>query len=178
MSLKELTSANHRLAEKTPFMKALLTGKMPINVWADYTYNKMLWYGAIESKARAEGFLDDLPDIDRAYKLYQDYKEMTEMADYDKTKPAIGHSVVRDYQQYILDLEPGLVLAHLYVWHMGDLHGGQRIKEVVAAPNRNLTFKDVEGLKEKIRAKLSDNLGDEANRAFEWTIKILNDFPV
>lgn len=171
MSLKELTKDKHTEAEHTPFMSAVFKQTMPKAVWADYTYNKMLVYGAIETKSRAEGLLEDLPDIDRAFRLYQDAKEMTN-GDFPKFRqPAI------EYHRYILDLEPGKVAAHLYVWHMGDLFGGQMIKKVLGDfPHRNLEFKDAGGLKEKIRAKLNDDLGEEANIAFEWAIKILHTY--
>jgi heme oxygenase len=171
MSLKELTKEKHTEAERTPFMHAVIKGKIPKEIWADYTYNKMLWYGAIETKARAEGFLDDLPDIDRAFKLYQDSKEMTG-GDFPKFI-----TTAIDYHRYILDLPPGKVAAHLYVWHMGDLFGGQMIKKILDyVPHRNLEFKDIDGLKAAIRTKLTDELGEEANVAFDWAIKIMHTY--
>lgn len=170
MSLKELTKDNHTAAEQTKFMKAVFKKELPFSVWADYTYNKMIWYGAIEAKSRAEGLLAGLDDIDRAYKLYEDAREMLGG---NFPKP---NSVALDYQKYILDLPKGKVAAHLYVWHMGDLFGGQMIKKVLPPPHRNLEFNDVDGLKTAIRAKLSDDLADEANVAFEWAIKIMNSY--
>ena len=170
MSLKDLTSEKHKAAEDTKFMQAVFNAAMSKEIWADYTYNKMLWYGAIETKARAEGLLDDLKGIDRAYSLYQDAKEMT-----DGVFPKFRKDAV-DYHRYILDLPAGKVLAHLYTWHMGDLFGGQMIRKVLPFPHRNLDFNDANGLKEKIRAKLDDSLGEEANIAFDWAIKIMKDY--
>ena len=40
----------------------------------------------------------------------------------------------------------------------------------------NLDFQDVEILKERIRAKLDDSLGEEANIAFDWAIKIMHTY--
>jgi heme oxygenase len=171
MSLKELTKEKHTEAERTPFMNATIKGKIPKEIWADYTYNKMLWYGAIETKARAEGLLDDLPGIERAYTLYQDVKEMT-----SGNFPKFRQEAI-DYHRYILDLETGKVAAHLYTWHMGDLFGGQMIKKIVNyVPHRNLEFKDVDGLKIAMRTKLTDDLGEEANKAFDWAIKIMHTY--
>jgi heme oxygenase len=171
MSLKDLTKDKHTEAERTPFMHATIKGQISKELWADYTYNKMLVYGAIETKARSEGLLDDLSGIDRAYALYQDAKEMTS-GDFPKFRQA-----AIDYHRYILDLPEGKVAAHLYVWHMGDLFGGQMIKKILADfPHRNLEFKDVDGLKTAIRAKLDDSLGDEANVAFDWAIKIMHSY--
>ena len=170
MSLKEITKDKHTEAEHTLFMSAVFKKQMPVEVWADYTYNKMLWYGAIETKARAEGLLDDLKGIDRAYALYQDAKEMT-----GGQFPKFRQAAI-DYHRYILDLEPGKVAAHLYVWHMGDLFGGQMIKKVLPPPHINLEFVNVDQLKETIRAKLDDSLGDEAIVAFDWAIKIMHTY--
>jgi len=171
MSLKELTKEKHTEAERTPFMHAVIKGKIPKEIWADYTYNKMLWYGAIETKARSEGLLDDIKGLDRAHALYLDAKEMT-----GGNFPKFCQEAI-DYHRYILDLPPGKVAAHLYVWHMGDLFGGQMIKKILNyVPHRNLEFADVEGLKTAIRTKLTDDLGDEANNAFEWAIKVMHTY--
>ena len=60
---------------------------------------------------------------------------------------------------------------------MGDLFGGQMIKKILDyVPHRNLEFKDVDGLKTAIRTKLTDDLGDEANVAFDWAIKIMHTY--
>lgn len=170
MSLKELTKDSHTSAEATKFMQAVMKREMPENIWADYTYNKMLWYGAIETKARADGLLNDLPGIERSYALYQDAKEM-----FNGNFPKFKQTAI-DYQRYILDLPPGKVAGHLYTWHMGDLFGGQMIKKMLPPPHRNLDFPDVEGLKVAIRSKLGDDLANEANIAFDWAIKIMNEY--
>jgi len=171
MSLKELTAEKHKEAENTAFMQAVFRRTLPITLWEDFTYNKLLIYSAIEVKARAENHLYDLFGIERSYKIYQDYQIMTEgIRHYKYRKPAI------EYHRYLLDLRPGQVLAHLYTWHMGDLYGGQMIKKMINAPHRSLDFDNAEELKTKLRSKLDDSLGPEANRAFEWAITIMKDY--
>jgi heme oxygenase len=59
---------------------------------------------------------------------------------------------------------------------MGDLYGGQMIKKLIKAPHRSLDFNNEEQLKTIIRSKLDDSLGDEANRAFDWAIKIMESY--
>jgi heme oxygenase len=82
----------------------------------------------------------------------------------------------QEYVDYIYNLNPKLVAAHLYTWHMGDMSGGQMIKKVIAAPHRNLDFANADVLKETIRSKLDDSFADEANRAFAWAIKLMNEY--
>ena len=172
MSLKELTKESHTAAEATKFMKAVFKRNMPMEVWADYTYQKSNFYASIETVARDAGLTTDILEAERALKLYLDAKEMCNGV-YPKLRPE-----TIAYSRYILDLvgQPEKIAAHFYVWHMGDLHGGQMIRKVLPGPHRNLDFNDVEGLKEKIRAKLNDSMADEANVAFNWAIKIMNSY--
>lgn len=172
MSLKELTKESHTAAEATKFMKAVFKRNMPMEVWADYTYQKSNFYASIETVARDAGITTDILEVERALKLYLDAKEMNKGV-YPKLRPE-----TIEYSRYILDLvgQPEKIAAHFYVWHMGDLHGGQMIRKVLPGPHRNLDFDDVEDLKEKIRAKLNDSMADEANVAFNWAIKIMNSY--
>lgn len=171
MSLKEITKKVHTEAEKTPFMQAVIKGKMPADIWADYTYQKSIIYSSIEAVARDAGFTKDCLEVERALKLYQDTKELCN-ENFPKLRPE-----TIEYSRYLLNLagQGNKILGHLYTWHMGDLHGGQVIKRVLPDfPHRNLTFDDVEAMKVTIRNKLDDSLGDEAIKAFEWAIKIMS----
>lgn len=175
MSLKEATYEKHKAAETTPFMKAVFAQKLPLDLWADFTYQRSLIYNGIEGVAGACGVIQDLPDISRAHYLYLDYKSMT--------GGELKHPyrlVAIDYYKYILSLfpNPDRIIAHLYVWHMGDLFGGQMIKKIVPTSHKSLEFKNPDVLKATIRAKLKDEMADEANIAFDWAIKLLNDYNV
>jgi len=173
MTLKEKTAEKHRLAETTAFMRALFKKELPKEFWADFTYQKSLIYNGIEGVAGACGLLKDLPDIQRTHYLYKDYLGLSE--------GSLKHpyrQVAIDYYKYILSLFPDSdrIMAHVYVWHMGDLYGGQMIKNIVPGPHAGLTFKNNENLKNTIRTKLKDDMADEANIAFDWAIKLLNDY--
>lgn len=173
MSLKDLTADKHKEAENTNFMKAVFARTLPMSLWADWTYQKWLFYHTIEGAAGSCQLLTDLPDIRRAFYLFQDYQEMTDkQLLYKFRKPTI------DYHYYLLDIakEPNKVMAHLYTWHMGDMFGGQMIKKIIQAPHRNLEFKDSKTLITNIRAKLTDDMADEANKAFEWAILMMRDY--
>ena len=173
MSLKELTHENHAAAENTLFMKAVFNKTLPKDLWADFTHQKSLFYNAIEGCANSCGLLEDLPDFARAHYLYKDYMGLTNQTPQHRyRKSAI------EYYQYILSLYPDSekIMAHLYVWHMGDMFGGQMIKKLVPGPHQALTFKDVPFLIQKVRAKINDSMADEANIAFKWAIKILEEY--
>ena len=173
MSLKDLTSAKHTEAESTPFMKAVFAKTLPFDLWVDWTYQKWLFYGAIEGAAGANRLLGDLPDLRRAFYLFMDYNEMNvERKKHDFRPVAI------DYYKYLISIanDPNKIMAHLYTWHMGDMFGGQMIKKIVPGAHRNLEFEDTRTLITNIRAKLDDSMGDEANVAFDWAIRMMRDY--
>jgi heme oxygenase len=173
MSLKELTKDNHTKAEETKFMRCVFKKSMPVNVWNDFTYQKALIYTAIEVIAKTHGLLDDLKGIERGDKLVYDYCTMIYKNDL-KTSPP--RQATLNYVNYILQLDKQSLLAHLYTWHMGDMYGGQMIKKILPGSHVNLEFENAEELKATLRAKLDDSLGDEANRAFEWAIKLMDTY--
>jgi heme oxygenase len=173
MSLKELTLEKHKEAESTPFMKAVFDSSLPQELWMDWTYQKWLFYGAIEGAAGANRLLGDLPDLRRAFYLFMDYQEMNTGNKKHEFRP-----IVIDYYNYLISIskDPNKIMAHLYTWHMGDMFGGQMIKKIVPGPHRNLEFEDSRTLMTNIRAKLDDSMGDEANVAFDWAIRMMRDY--
>lgn len=173
MSLKELTKDSHTAAEETKFMQAVFKKKMPLDVWADFTYQKSLIYNAIEGSAGACGLLGNLPDIRRAFYLYQDYVDMTGMA----RNHGYRKSTV-EYYNYLMSLYPNKekIIAHLYTWHLGDLHGGQMIKKILPGSHRNLDFENPEELIKNVRLLLDDSMADEANLAFKWAMKMMEEY--
>lgn len=174
MSLKELTSEKHTEAENTPFMKAVFNRTLPKELWVDWTYQKTLFYGAIENAAGTHTLLIDLPDIQRSFYLWDDFYEMWD----EKTIKPRYRPVVIEYFNYLLSIsnDPDRVMAHLYTWHMGDLFGGQMIKKIIDGSHKSLEFKNANTLKETIRTKINDSMGEEANVAFDWAIRMMRDY--
>jgi len=173
MSLKELTAEKHQQAESTRFMKAVFSKTLPFDLWVDFTYQKQLWYKEIEHAARKAGLLNALPGIERAQLIMDDYQSMD--------KPTGSYNTYReltkDYASYIRSLDdPKRIMAHLYTWHMGDLFGGQMIKKIVDAPHTHLDFEDPKMLMTNMRSMLSNDMGNEANTAFDWAIRIMESY--
>lgn len=173
MSLRDITKDLHTDAERTVFAKKLVTGSLTEEEYANYLWQMVLVYNGIETAANSQGLLKNLPDIERAHKIYQDCIEL--VGSYHNLK-WLPQTV--DYYQYLLALNydaerKHLVKAHLYCRHMGDLFGGQIIAKKCPGQGRFYQFKDAENLKTAIRAELTDDLGDEARVAFQWAIKIM-----
>lgn len=174
MSIKDFTKEKHDQAEHTAFMKAVFARTLPMSLWEDYTYQKVIWYRAIEQRAQAMGLLDTLSGLERADLILEDYHEMMKpkLAEYHTYKES-----GKAYAAYINSLtDKNKIMAHLYVWHMGDMFGGQMIKKIIEAPHKHLEFENSKEMIGKVRALLTDDMADEANVAFEWAIKILNEY--
>ena len=175
MSLKEITSDLHAIAEQTEFAKLLLSGTISKDSYSNYLYQMALVYRTIEAGCKVQGFLDKLPDIERAGKIYSDYVELVGTGE-----PVVYLNSTVAYNQYLVALlsdsdRQHLIKAHMYCRHMGDLFGGQMIKKKVPGSGRFYEFENAKLLKEQIRAELTDDLGDEARVAFEWAIKIMQE---
>jgi heme oxygenase len=117
--------------------------------------------------------MDGLDDLCRANSIYQDYLEL-----WKDTKPPKLCPTVDQYLKYIKDElapNPDRLFAHIYVRHMGDLAGGQMIAKRVPGSGTMYKFENGEELKNKIRSKLNDTMGDEANVAFDFAISLMKD---
>jgi len=172
MSLKELTQEKHKDAERTAFAKLLLSGSIDKEQYANYLLQMLEVYSVLEYHAANHGLLVDLTGLPRSKAIYEDLMELSE----DGTGRVLQATV--DYVNYLHQLaetNPNNLMAHLYVRHMGDLYGGQMIAKRVPGKGKFYQFADKEGLIAKIRAKLDDSMGEEANVAFDHAINIMKE---
>lgn len=175
MSLKELTKQKHTDAERTAFAKLLLSGNISEKQYAQYLFQMMEVYSVLEAVSAHAGHFNGLPGLARAPMIYRDLEELKEH------RPGLSLlGSTKRYVDYLISLgedetRSHLLLAHLYVRHMGDLYGGQMIAKRVPGSGQFYSFKDRDGLIAKIREKLTDDLGDEANIAFDHAINIMRE---
>ena len=83
--------------------------------------------------------------------------------------------MVPAYEKHLLSLDKNGILAHLYVRHFGDMYGGQIIKKRNPGSGTMYDFENVEELKTQIREMLTDDMADEANRCFEFAIRLFEE---
>lgn len=169
INIRQYTAEKHQQAESTDFMRAVFQGTLAPELWCDFTFQKILIYSTIETSAAALGLLNDLPGISRTYQLYQDYL--------GRAQGINTHSkATLEYQQYLMNIsqDPEKILAHLYVWHMGDLHGGQMIRKVIPGEHESLNFESAPELIQKLRSKITPAVIPEILVAFDWAIGVLN----
>jgi heme oxygenase len=174
MGLKELTADKHTEAENTLFMKAIFAGTLDPAIYASFLYQKMIVYNTLEAQAFRLGLFLDNTDFLCHERIRMDYRKRI-----GSNKPKdMMNEVVGEYVDYI-NINLGTpenkdrLIAHIYTWHLGDLYGGQAIKNLMPGPNSGLEFENPDVLKSEIRSLLKDEMADEANLAFDYAIKIL-----
>lgn len=171
MSLKELTSKKHQEAEQCKFMQALMSHKLSTEVWADFIFQKWLVYKTLEGLGGAYCGLNQVPDIYRTVRIFDDYRELSN----NKLGRFVQSAI--EYHNYLIGLgnQTNKIMSHIYVWHMGDLYGGQMIKRLAPGKNLHLDFDNKDQVIHFIRTNLSDDMAHEANLAFDYAIRIMND---
>jgi heme oxygenase len=164
-SLREATAYAHHQAETTELMQLMLSGKMTAEHYAGFLANQLICYNAIERRSHL--FADG--DMARSSALVADITELR-----GSTLPIVPS--VYQYADYVQTLSDQGVWAHIYVRYLGDMYGGRLIKSRVPGSGRIFEFRERDELISRIRLSVSIADAGEANRCFDWVIKIYDEF--
>jgi len=172
MSLKDLTWEHHKNAERQKFVKVMFSGSIDPKLYAEFLFNQHQAYDLLEAMAMAHGLFNDMPDVRRAPKIYEDFKELWQndvsLEIKNSTKEYLAHlKTIKD--------NPTALMAHIYVRHMGDLSGGQMIRKKVPGMGKMFDFEDRDKAKEVIRSKINDSMADEAKKCFEFATALFKE---
>lgn len=170
--LKDLTLEVHKRAERTSFARKLLKGLTPEEYYK-YLYNQYHIYSVLETVVYNS--FSDLRSICRAPKIYEDLKELELKYNVPHATADMIMPVVIAYEKHVSNLDHNGILAHLYVRHFGDMYGGQMIKKNNPGSGKMYDFENVEELKTRVRAMLTDDMAEEANQCFEFAIRLFTE---
>ena len=168
--LKELTWENHQKAERKAVARKLIKG-MPPHEYHTFLYNQYVQYAALESVARTAGVLDGIEDICRAPGFRADMEELEDEHGIERNGEQLC-DVVPEYVDYVTKLDNEGLLSHIYVRHFGELHGGQMIKKRAPGKGTVYDFNNPEKIISDVRERLHDGMAPEANRCFEFAMKM------
>jgi len=174
MSLKDLTHEAHKNAERQEFVKILFSGNINPKLYATFLKNQHPCYEILEVCAMPHQLLHGLPDIRRAPAILSDFQELWQQ---DSDGEAKILPTTERYIKHILSIkdQPEKLMAHIYVRHMGDLAGGQMIAKKVPGASRMYQFTDPDALKIAIRAKINDDMADEAKVCFQFATDLFKE---
>ena len=175
-NLRELTKEAHRSAERTSFMNRMLKKQITPYQYFVYIKNQLFVYTNLEYFADELGIFDgDMARLMRGPYLIDDVLQM-EVENTFPEPPILQAS--HKYVEYIKTIKEDRdkLFAHIYVRHMGDLSGGQIIKNLVPGPTNLYEFEgNVEHLKDLVRGKLHDGLEAEAKVCFSMVQEFLEE---
>lgn len=172
--LRDITNAKHREVEQLPLIQTLMSGNVTAKQYAAYLYELSAIYKCLEDCAKKAGVLDGLEGIERTDALELDLAELDPNYSRLLTKATV------DYLHYLIELcsdkkQRHKLLAHVYVRHMGDLYGGKLMARVVPGSGRTYQFDNRPEIIRAFNSKLTLDLGDEANKAFDFFIAIFTE---
>lgn len=173
-NLKELTRQHHDNAERTEFADLLLSGDISPRLYQKYLHAQLQNYMALES---AVSVPMEIESIFRSAQIEQDLQELESLFDLDEieeTLPSVNE-YVSHIQTLVEENDNESLLAHLYVRHFGDAHGGQIIKRNVPGSGTMYEFEDRRGLIQGVRELLHDGMADEAKICFEYAERLFHE---
>lgn len=173
-NLKELTRQHHDNAERTEFADLLLSGDISPKLYQEYLHAQLQNYMAVES---AVSVPMELEPIFRSAQIEQDLQEIESLFGLDEIEDNLPS--VTEYVSHVQTLaeenDNDKLLAHLYVRHFGDAHGGQIIKKNVPGSGTMYEFEDRRELIQGVRELLHDGMADEAKICFEYAERLFHE---
>jgi heme oxygenase (biliverdin-producing, ferredoxin) len=173
-NLKQLTMAHHDNAERTEFADMLISGAISPRLYQEYLYNQLQNYKVLEG---AVSVPMELEPIFRSTLIEEDLQELESLYDLEEIEDELPST--KEYIKHIHSLlEDGNndgLLAHLYVRHFGDAHGGQIIKRNVPGSGLMYEFEDRRELIALTRELLHDGMEQEAKNCFEYAERLFHE---
>lgn len=173
--LKELTWAHHQSAERRAFAKELISGNIEPSLYHKFLCCQYLAYKVLE---RVTIIPPTLNKIHRAPRMFQDIRELEETYGFEPA--GVYPESVDRYIAHVEALAESddneSLLAHMYVRHFGELHGGQIIKKKTPGSGLMYEFEgDTKALIEEFRTLLNDDMADEAKKCFDFASELFDE---
>jgi heme oxygenase len=173
MNLKEQTAAKHKEAESQPFIKSIFEANVDKDDYADYLFQLANVYHILEEVVgKRFSLFEGMEDLKRAKAITVDFNEIA----YRDNAYIVRESTL-NYLNYLLKIEDAqTAMAHVYVRHMGDLFGGQMLAKLVPGSGAMYKFDNIKSLVTEIRSRINDEMGPEANIAFDHNIAMIKEY--
>jgi heme oxygenase len=167
LPLKDAISEKHSLAEKMTFNQRMFKGELSKEEYILYLAQQFTIFATIEKTQLPH------PSLERASKVLADIKELlNEEGDVEITPL----QSTLEYVNYLNSLTQEKLLPHVYLNYLALMFGGQMMKAKTPGSGRLYEFDgDVREIAGSIRAIQKDEWADEANKALDYNINILDE---
>lgn len=170
--LTEITRDKHREAEATEFVQYMFTGRISKEHYVEYLEQMYHVYDTLETYG--VNLFSGMEDLFRTAYIKQDIEELNGKAFDGKTI----YPSTEKYKQHLIALSefnPSLLLAHIYVRHMGDLYGGKIIRKKIPGEGRAYHFEQRPEMIKELNSRLTLELSEEALKGFDFCIDIFKE---
>jgi heme oxygenase len=165
LQLKDAIAEKHSLAEKMTFNQRMFNGELSNEEYILYLCQQLAIFDAIEKNELPH------PALDRAGKVFEDIKELTGEGQIQIT-PLVA---TNEYRKYLNTLTKEEQLPHVYLNYLALMFGGQMMKSKVPGSGKMYEFENQMELVGSVRAFQKDEWADEANKALDYNINILDE---
>jgi heme oxygenase len=166
LPLKEAIAEKHSLAEKMPFNQRMFKGELSNEEYILYLSQQLAIFDAIERF--------ELPhqSLNRVNNVLADIKELLGDGPIE-IRPLQS---TNEYRKYLNGLTQEELLPHVYLNYLAIMFGGQMMKKNVPGSGKMYEFDgDVREIAGTIRAIQKDEWADEANKALDYNINVLDE---
>ena len=169
LPLKDAIAEKHSLAEKMPFNQRMYKGELTNEEYILYLSQQLAIFDSIER------FELPHPALNRSKKVFEDIKELMELKE-QQSVDIVPLYATNDYRKYLLSLTQEELLPHIYLNYLALMFGGQMMKAKTPGSGRMYEFEgDMREIAGSIRAIQKDEWADEANKALDFNITILDE---
>jgi heme oxygenase len=166
LPLKDAIAEKHSLAEKMTFNQRMFNGELSDDEYTLYLCQQLAIFDAIEVHELPH------PALDRAGRVFEDIKELMGRGEIQIT-PLVA---TNEYRKYLNTLTKEEQLPHVYLNYLALMFGGQMMKAKSPGSGRMYEFDgDMNEIVGSIRAIQNDEWADEANKALDYNINILDE---
>ena len=163
LPLKEAIAEKHSLAEKMPFNQKMFRGELNNEEYSAYLTQQYAIFSTLEKNPLPH------PSLNRAELVKAD---IVELVNEDSTPLILSTA---HYCDYLNTLTAEEQQPHIYLNYLAIMFGGQMMKEKTPGSGRMYEFEDMREAAGSIRAIQKDEWADEANKALDYNIAILDE---
>jgi heme oxygenase len=164
MELKQAIEAKHKEAERMPFNQKMFKGELNNEEYASYLTQQYAVFNVLEKNPLPH------PSLNRKDLVEAD---ITELVGEDSIVPLLLGTA--QYCDYLNTLTAEEQQPHIYLNYLAIMFGGQMMKEKTPGSGRMYEFEDMREAVGSIRAIQKDGWADEANKALDYNITILDE---
>jgi heme oxygenase len=169
LPLKEAIAEKHSLAEKMTFNQRMFKGELSKEEYVAYLCQQLGIFDAIEVHELPHPSLKRIPNV------LADIKELVGAGENEGIQIELLDST-KKYRNYLKTLSSEEILPHIYLNYMAIMFGGQMMKKNVPGSGGMYEFDgDMREIAGSIRAIQKDEWADEANKALDYNINILDE---